>query len=111
MYFIIQKGGRTVKTSYARTINFDTTLTNGTYNLFNDGTDDGDIGKLAALLSVATLTEQTIVNKDYAYTSTDWYCATWRTAAYDFKTRKFKCTGIEYSNETGYISKIKFEEI
>lgn len=99
-----------------QSITFDTTLTRGTYNLLNE-TNTNNIGKLSALLSVATMVEQTITNDDYGEqtttgaTSLDWYSATWRTAAYDFKTRKFKCTGIDYNTETGYVSKISFEEI
>ena len=97
--------------STLKTQTIDTKLTAGTYNLFTDGnTDDGKIGKLSALLSTATLVEQTVYNDTYT-DSEEWYCATWRTAAYDFKTRKFKCTGIEYSDETGYVSKLKFEEV
>lgn len=97
-----------------------TNLEAGTYHLFDDGETDiaaGNIGILSALLSTATLTEQTIINEGYGNqtdigeTSTDWYCVTWRTAAYDFKTKKFKCNGIEYNEETGYVSKIKFEEV
>lgn len=102
-----------VKNSSLVSKTYDTKLVAGTYNLFTNGnTDDGKIGKLSALLSTAgTLVEQTIVNNNYSGSTTDWYSATWRTAAYDFKTRKFKCTGIEYSEETGYVSKVKFEEL
>ena len=62
-------------------------------------------------MSTATVVEQTIINGDFNGSPSDWYSATWRTAAYDFKTRKFKCTGIEYNKDTGYVSKLKFEEI
>ena len=95
-----------------QSITFDTTLTSGTYNLLNE-TNANNIGKLSALLSVSDKVEQTISNDDFGEgtSSSDWYSATWRTAAYDFKTRKFKCTGIEYNTETGYVSKIKFEEV
>lgn len=93
----------------------------GTYNLFkldaNKTMKEDEIGILAALLTTSNLTEQMIVNSDYGKqsddgtVSKDWYCATWKTAAYEFKTRKFKCNGIEYNKETGYVSKIKFEEV
>ena len=102
--------------SNLKTIEINTKLTNGTYSLLNEA-NDNNIGKLSALLSTATEVEQTIVNESYgSQTSTgtssnDWYSAVWKTAAYDFKTRKFKCTGITYNTETGYISEINFEEV
>lgn len=40
-----------------------------------------------------------------------WSSAEWRTALYDFKTRKFKCTEIKYSDVTGRVNEIYFEEI
>lgn len=69
--------------------------------------------QLAALLSTVNLMEQTIINPvpPTTYNNSDWYSATWKTASYDFKTRKFKCTGFEYNDDTGYINKISFEEI
>lgn len=99
------------------TTEIETKLTNGTYSLLNEA-NDNNIGMLSALLSTATEVEQTISNRE-AYgsqtttgsISTDWYSATWKTAAYDFKTRKFKCTGITYNTETGYVSEINFEEV
>ena len=99
-----------------KTIEINTKLTAGTYRLLNEA-GSNNIGKLSALLSTATEVEQTIINESYGSsttsggTSDDWYSAVWRTAAYDFKTRKFKCTGLTYNEETGYISKISFEEI
>ncbi len=69
--------------------------------------------KLSALLSTVTLMEQNILNSPMptSFNDSDWYSATWKTAAYDFKTRKFRCTNVEYNNDTGYINKISFEEI
>ena len=40
-----------------------------------------------------------------------WSSVEWRTALYDFKTRKFKCTKIKYSEATGRVNEIYFEEI
>lgn len=40
-----------------------------------------------------------------------WSKAVWKTALYDFKTRFFRCTGIEYSATTGRVNKVTFEEI
>ena len=68
---------------------------------------------LSALLSTVTLMEQTIINstKPSSLSDDDWYSATWRTASYDFKTRKFKCNDLHYNEDTGYIDRISFEEI
>lgn len=80
------------------------------YRLYSTGTDDGKIGKLAALLSTATETEQTIINPDSSLYG-EWHSVVWKTAAHDFKTRKFKCTGVEYSEQSTRICLLKFEEI
>jgi hypothetical protein len=81
------------------------------YQLLGDSANKTEV--LSALLSTVTDTEQTIKNNVTAtsYTHIDWSSATWKTAAYDFKTRKFKCTGITYDDTTGYITEICFEEI
>ncbi len=113
---VLWKNSSAVLNYNLKTTTIDTKLNAGTYNLLNE-VGDANIGKLSALLSTATTVEQTILNKSYGdetisgSSSNDWYSATWKTAAYDFKTRKFKCTGVEYSTETGYVSKIKFEEV
>jgi hypothetical protein len=81
------------------------------YQLIGDSANNTET--LSALLSTVTTTEQTIVNPDGidSYTHIDWSSATWRTAAYDFKTRKFKCTSVTYDDTTGYMTEICFEEI
>lgn len=40
-----------------------------------------------------------------------WSSVEWKTALYDFKTRKFKCTKIKYSEITGRVNEIYFVEI
>lgn len=40
-----------------------------------------------------------------------WASATWSTALYDLKTRKFKCDYITYSSKTGRVNEISFSEI
>lgn len=40
-----------------------------------------------------------------------WSSAEWRTALYDFKTRKFRCDNIKYSKVTGRVNEIYFSEI
>ena len=71
------------------------------------------------MITTVSLKEQKLV-KDVHPTSVsqdDWWYCTWTTAASDFKSRKFKCigegggSGITYNTETGYIEKIRFEEV
>ena len=68
---------------------------------------------LSALITTVSLKEQTLLNKDQptSFNKSDWWYCTWSTAASDFKSRKFKCTGVKYDKNTGYINKIIFEEI
>ena len=40
-----------------------------------------------------------------------WSSAEWRTALYDFKSRKFRCDNIKYSDITGRVNEIYFSEI
>ncbi|MBR1539616.1 MAG: hypothetical protein IJ629_00245 [Clostridia bacterium] len=84
------------------------TLEDTTTTSHNDET-----ARLAALITTVSLKEQTVVNSDQPtdFTQKDWWYCTWTTAASDFKSRKFKCTGVEYNETNGYIKTIKFEEI
>jgi hypothetical protein len=112
----------TIRKLLSDSSNLQTSFVSGTYHLLS-GTDienvtsssenRKDSAKLSALLSAVTIMESTILNPNTpsSYTDSDWYSATWKNAAYDFKTRKFKCTGVEYNDDTGYINKISFEEI
>lgn len=72
-----------------------------------------ETAKLAALISTITLKEQIVNNPETPTVSnnSDWWYCSWTTAASDFKSRKFKCLGVEYDSKTGYINKISFEEI
>lgn len=102
-----------------------TLLHNGTYKTSLAGNDAGveyklidtgaaassRMGKLSALLSTITQTEQVINNNNYSDGIYNWYYATWRTAVYDFKTRKFKCTNVHYNEDTGYVDLLEFEEV
>ncbi len=40
-----------------------------------------------------------------------WSRAEWETVLYDFKTRRFKCDGIKYSDVTGRVNEIYFSEL
>jgi hypothetical protein len=98
-----------------------TKIVQGTYQLLtnedvttsteNKYATDNTAAQLSALLSTVTTPEQTIYNSLYNDTGmNNWYKITWRTAVYDFKTRKFKCTSVHYA-DTGYIDEICFVEI
>lgn len=72
-----------------------------------------EAARLSALITTVGLKEQRIDNKNTptSFNKDDWWYCTWTTAASDFKSRKFKCTNVEYNTDTGYITKICFEEI
>lgn len=94
---------------------YKTSMTPGTYNLVAESLNEStNTGKLMALLSTVTQTEKTIYNDLYTTSGDEgvngWYCTTWTTAAYSFKSKKFKCTGIEY-NSSGYVCSLSFEEV
>lgn len=107
-----------------QTITYETAMDPDTYSLVATNEETGsyslnsdsrrNTGMLMALLSTVTETEQTIYNDNYTDSGDEgvngWYCATWTTAAYSFKSKKFKCTGIEY-NSSGYVSSLSFEEV
>lgn len=77
------------------------------YSLIGDGSNN--ISKISALLTTVTDVEQRIDNSNE--NDNTWEYAIWRTAAYDFKTRKFRCSNRKYSDETGYINLMEFEEV
>lgn len=55
---------------------------------------------------------QIVMNESDVKTELEaWSSVEWRTALYDFKTRKFKCNDIKYSEVTGRVNEIYFEEI
>lgn len=75
--------------------------------------DQDNSAELSALLSTVNLMEGVIINKNPVNSGdmSQWYSAIWKTAAYDFKTRKFKCTEMHYNEVTGYIDRISFVEL
>lgn len=98
---------------YLITSSYNTSIVAGEYNLVaNSLSEATDTAKLIALLSTVTNVKQTVYNDNYSgYGNSNWYTATWVSAAYDFKTRKFECTGIGYDSNTGYVNSISFEEV
>ncbi len=83
----------------------------GIENYTTSAADKRQAAQLSALLSTVTTMEQTKINSNWSVGRDNWYSATWKTAAYDFKTRKFKCTKVDYNDDTGYVCAIYFEEI
>lgn len=66
---------------------------------------------LQILIDTAGKNLKQIVRNPDAETLEKWSSAEWQTALYDFKTRRFKCDDIEYSDITGRVNKIYFSEI
>lgn len=96
----------------------ETKVTPGIYNLLtNEDTTSvsnlTETAKLAALISTVSLKSQELTNNETpsSFDKTDWWYCTWTTSASDFKTRKFKCIGVEYDEDNGYATKISFEEV
>ena len=98
----------------------ETKIKDGEYSLL-DGVDDknstdsqiSDAARLSALITTVSLKKQTVNNNRTPtnFSGGDWWYCTWTTSASDFKSRKFKCTGTEYNQNTGYIEKLIFEEL
>lgn len=81
------------------------------YEKKDDTVDTNTETPLKILLDMAsTNVKQIVTNKD-SKTLEKWSSAEWRTALYDFKTRRFKCDNIKYSQETGRVNEIYFSEI
>ena len=66
---------------------------------------------LKILLDTAGTNLKQVVRNTNSSTLTMWSYAEWTTALYDFKTRRFKCDDIVYSDITGRVSEIYFSEI
>ncbi len=91
------------------------TYKNGTTNIIRgDYNLEGDNANLVeALLTCSNELKQTVKNKNKETSSaTDgWTKATWETALYDMKTRKFTCEEIKYNATTGRVNYLHFSEI
>lgn len=89
-----------------------TTVSAKTYILdYEDKDGDNDI--INALLECSSEVKKVIKNKheEGVKDSKDgWTKAEWKTALYDLKTRRFRCTDVTYSPETGRINKISFKQ-
>lgn len=81
-------------------------------NLLHKNTKDYDVTPLQLIVSLAsTNMKQTITNQGSQESLKQWSSAVWSSALYDFKTRRFTCTDLTYSDITGRVNSISFEEI
>lgn len=94
----------------------------GTYKLLAQDGEPQTSANVASLLNVADAISQSIKNTSKNVEKKLWYkegfvehfgwsSAEWRTALYDLKSKKFKCTDIKYNTDTGRIEYMKFEQI
>ena len=82
------------------------------YTKNSDGSvDTSNVTPLQTLVETAESNLKQIVQNNDSETLDIWSSAEWRTALYDFKTRKFKCDTIKYSEITGRVNEIYFSEI
>lgn len=79
-------------------------LNEGTYTYLNDNDDE-----LLHLSNDTTNMERVEINPDKT-SEKRWTKIIWKTAAYDFKSKRFKCTKVGYSSE-GRVNEICFEEV
>lgn len=115
---ITQISNKFDKTAKLKTQTEDSEIENGVYALTYDwketNNDDDDEGKLRRQLKSSNELSITIKNTGTLDEDDDgkvWTKVIYRTPLYDLKTRKFKCSNIEYNSDTGRICKIEFEEI
>ena len=66
---------------------------------------------LQRLISFTSSNMKQIVNNNTGIDLDQWCTVEWRTALYNFKTRRFKCDNITYSEKTGRIRSMYFSEI
>ena len=71
----------------------------------------GSDGKLYELLNQSGNNMQQIITNTTGKNYDIWTKAIWKTALYDFKTKRFKCDYIGYSEETGRVNRNYFSEL
>lgn len=86
----------------------DSEYKNGVYSLTLDKTGENE-EKIRSILSSSTAINETKINMN-STTLSLWSKANYKSALYDLKSRKFKCTDFKYNNSTGRVNYIEFEE-
>lgn len=85
----------------------------GYYSLRNPDSDDET--SLAKLVNLSNKTDNGNLNKIVTNSNSNelktWSRVVWKTALSDFKSRRFKCDYLEYSQKTGRVCKIYFSEL
>ena len=80
---------------------------NQKYQLYKEAqTDD----LIKALLAISGNLKQMKQNSKYDLVRDNWTRAEWETPAFSMKTRKFKCTNVQYNAQTSRVDLIEFEE-
>lgn len=81
-------------------------------NLLHNGTKNYSATPLQLIVKLANTNMKQIINNQGNQESLkQWSSAIWSSALYDFKTRRFKCVDLTYSDITGRVNSISFEEI
>jgi len=81
------------------------------YKKAPNGEPLGDNTPLKNLVTFSSVNMKQTVTNNTGIDLDQWCYAEWRTALYDFKTRRFKCDDITYSELTGRVDAIFFSEI
>ncbi len=91
---------------YTKTI----TLNSGTNHLERDKYYSLNDSQLKSLINLSKL-DLKVTKKNTNGNLRQWSTVIWKTALYDFKTRRFSCDEIHYNDITGRIDEIKFSEM
>ena len=88
---------------------------NGYYSLLEISDDGKHVSSktvLEQLLQFTSTNLKVTVQNTFGNCSLNvWSSATWTTALYDLKTKRFKCEEIKYSEKTGRVNEIYFSEL
>ena len=81
------------------------------YSLLDNDLSSYNETVLYSLLKFASDNMRITVKNTNSATLEKWSSATWTTALYSLKTKKFRCDDIKYNEKTGRVSEIYFSEI
>lgn len=98
------------KTAY-KTVNLGSPNSGEYYSLLESDLSKYNETVLYSLIKFASDNMKITVKNTDSATLEKWSSATWTTALYSLKTKKFKCDDIKYNEKTGRICEIYFSEI
>ncbi len=81
------------------------------YNLLKSETEIDTSKELYKLIKLSKFDLKVTIKNPDSSTLRQWSTVIWKTPLYDFKSKRFKCDGIEYNVQTGRVNKISFSEI